>query len=357
MRYCYDPAGNLTEKAEGIEERFLKPDGRRSTVWAVTRYEYDKNGNCTRSVSPNGYERGKTYDASDRMVQEEERDRSSGIHRIFQYEYDGGGKLVKRLDRSLPGHERARSFRYDGKGRLTHLTDEAGATTRVFYDRNDRIAKVVRPEQYDSRQDGGAGLCYRYDPEGRVTEITGPDQSVLKRFTYDYSGNLKTILEGGQVYTEYDYDLAGNPVAVYAGREKAAKKAAAQRLAYDARGNITGVEDGNHNRTEFVLDAWGRITEIHTPEGGVERYTYDYAGNITGAEDANGGIVTYRYNSLGRYMRLPTRKGIRNPFTAIRKGGGRRILTATAMWSAPSITWTTACPTSARRTKRAGTRW
>ena len=106
-----------------------------------------------------------------------------------------------------------------------------------------------------------------------------------------------------------------------------------------------------------MLDAWGRITEIHTPEGGVERYTYDYAGNITGAEDANGGIVTYRYNSLGRYMRLPTRKGIRNPFTATKKGGGRRILTATAMWSAPSIIWTTVCPTSARRTKRAGTRW
>lgn len=320
VRYCYDPAGNLTEKAEGIEERFLKPGGRRSTVWAVTRYEYDKNGNCTRSVSPNGYERGKTYDASDRVIQEEERDRSSGIHRIFQYEYDGGGKLIKRLDRSLPGHERARSFRYDGKGRLTHLTDEAGATTRVFYDRNDRIAKVVRPEQYDSRQDGGAGLCYRYDPDGRVTEITGPDQSVLKRFTYDYSGNLKTILEGGQVYTEYDYDLAGNPVAVYAGREKAAKKAAAQRLTYDARCNITGVGDGNHNRTEFVLDAWGRITEIHTPEGGVERYTYDYAGNITGTEDANGGIVTYRYNSLGQVYEITDQEGNTESFYYDKEG-------------------------------------
>ena len=153
-----------------------------------------------------------------------------------------------------------------------------------------------------------------------MTEITGPDQSVLKRFTYDYSGNLKTILEGGQVYTEYDYDLAGNPVAVYAGREKAAKKAAAQRLTYDARGNITGVEDGNHNRTEFVLDAWGRITEIHTPEGGVERYTYDYAGNITGAEDANGGIVTYRYNSLGQVYEITDQEGNTESFYCDKEG-------------------------------------
>ena len=86
-------------------------------------------------------------------------------------------------------------------------------------------------------------------------------------------------MEGGQVYTEYDYDLAGNPVAVYAGREKAAKKAAAQRLTYNARGNITGVEDGNRSRTEFVLDVCGKITQIHIPEGCMERdrndYTYD----------------------------------------------------------------------------------
>ena len=127
-------------------------------------------------------------------------------------------------------------------------------------------------------------------------------------------------MEGGQVYTEYDYDLAGNPVAVYAGREKAAKKAAAQRLTYDARGNITGVEDGNHNRTEFVLDAWGRITEIHTPEGGVERYTYDYAGNITGAEDANGGIVTYRYNSLGQVYEITDQEGNTESFYCDKEG-------------------------------------
>ena len=119
---------------------------------------------------------------------------------------------------------------------------------------------------------------------------------------------------------EYDYDLAGNPVAVYAGRETAAKKAAAQRLTYDARCNITGVGDGNHNWTEFVLDAWGRITEIHTPEGGVERYTYDYAGNITGTEDANGGIVTYRYNSLGQVYEITDQEGNTESFYCDKEG-------------------------------------
>lgn len=78
---------------------------------------------------------------------------------------------------------------------------------------------------------------------------------------------------------------------------------------YDAWGNIAGVEDGNHNQTEFCLDDWGRITEIHTPEGGVERYTYDYAGNITSTTDANGGTITYCYNSMGQVCRITDQEG------------------------------------------------
>lgn len=52
IRYAYDAAGNMTEKREGIEERFLKPDGKQHKVWAVTRYEYDPDGNCVRMVHP-----------------------------------------------------------------------------------------------------------------------------------------------------------------------------------------------------------------------------------------------------------------------------------------------------------------
>ncbi len=103
VRYKYDAAGNLIEKSEGIEERFLKPGGKRSTVWAATRYEYDKNGNCIRSISPKGYEREKYYDAVDRVIQEEERDKETGIHRIYRYEYDGNGNLMERLDESIQG--------------------------------------------------------------------------------------------------------------------------------------------------------------------------------------------------------------------------------------------------------------
>ncbi len=36
--------------------------------------------------------------------------------------------------------------------------------------------------------------------------------------------NLKTVIEGNSLYTEYDYNLAGNLSAIYKGRENARKK-------------------------------------------------------------------------------------------------------------------------------------
>ncbi len=72
---------------------------------------------------------------------------------------------------------------------------------------------------------------------------------------------------------------------------------------------MTRTTDGNRNRTDFILDDWGRILEIRTPEGGVEHYTYDYAGNITGATDANGNTITYRYNSFGQVWEIRDPEG------------------------------------------------
>ena len=83
----------------------------------------------------------------------------------------------------------------------------------------------------------------------------------------------------------------------------------AQSYSYDARGNITGIIDGNGNETSYLLDDWGRIIQINTPEGGVEKYTYDYAGNITSTTDANGGRIEYFYNSLGQVSQIKDQEG------------------------------------------------
>ncbi len=83
IHYKYDALGNLTERREGIEERFLKPEGKKRMVWAVTRYEYDADGNCLRMVTPKGYEKEWQYDALDRMIGAKEQDTAGGICHSF----------------------------------------------------------------------------------------------------------------------------------------------------------------------------------------------------------------------------------------------------------------------------------
>ena len=307
--YEYDAAGNMTEKREGIEERFLKHRGSGKVIWAVTRYEYDANGNCIRTVSPKGYRKEFCYDMLDRVIREEELDWQGGIRRRYRYQYDAAGNLLERVDESLEGSPYSRKYRYDKKDRLTHLADESGATTRVFYDKNDRIEKVVRPEQFRAEEDDGAGMVYGYNCRDQVLAVTGPDGMPVQTNVYSAAGNLHAVRKGKRQYTEYAYNLAGQPLAVYLGEKKARDREAAQSFAYDAWGNITGVVDGNRNQTGFVLDDWGRITEVHTPEGGVERYTYDYAGNIISTTDANGGTIRYRYNSFGQVSEIVDQEG------------------------------------------------
>ncbi|RAZ93375.1 hypothetical protein DK853_40600, partial [Klebsiella oxytoca] len=78
------------------------------------------------------------------------------------YSYDQDGAILCRTNKSLPKESR-RNFTYDSKGRLTHFTDECGAVTRLFYDANDRITKLVQPEQYNPVMDDGNGTSYVYD--------------------------------------------------------------------------------------------------------------------------------------------------------------------------------------------------
>ena len=67
---------------------------------------------------------------------------------------------------------------------------------------------------------------------------------------------------------------------------------ASQELEYDARGRITGIVDGNGNRTKYLLDEWGRITGVVKADGSTERYTYNFAGDMVSSTDGEGRMLT-----------------------------------------------------------------
>lgn len=347
IHYIYDKVGNLVQKKEEINGGFVAPETAGRNIWAITNYEYDKNGNITKIITPKGYEIGRVYDNADRLIEQHEKDEANGIFRSYVYKYDKTNnitsiseysgeeaklisskylsendykvhwseryenkkeneKLFEKLD--FQEDKKQKSYTYDAQNRLTHFTNFSGNTTRLFYDKNDRIIKQVLPEQYDEARDDGAGTTYIYNLKGQVVEVKNALGETITKNTYDPKGNLKTRVDGENNKVEYTYTLLGQIKDVITPNSKKENKSA-QSYMYDARGNITGITDGNGNQTSYLLDDWGRIIQITTPEGGVEKYTYDFAGNITSTTDANGGTIEYFYNSLGQVCEIRDQEG------------------------------------------------
>ena len=284
FRWKYDPAGRMVELSRSMD----RPDGSRG--FAVSCYDYDKNGNVVKIQTPTGGQVLREYDAVDRLIAETHIDKAAGIHNRTEFAYDKAGNLVEITDNQA----RRTRVEYDLLNREIRRIEKDGGVTRSFYDGNGNLSKVVRPNQYDPQADNGAGYQYTYDHKGRVLTVVGPNGHILQTNTYDGEGHLLQQLDGLQTGAEFTYDLAGNRTYIKT------SGGASQKLAYDARGNIVGVEDGNQNRTTYRLDAWGRITGIVKADGSTEYYAYDYAGNMTSSTDGEGRTTRYEYNRAGK---------------------------------------------------------
>ena len=288
LRYRYDAAGRLTELNRSADQ-----DGcGRSSV--SVRFEYDPNGNNTRTLLPTGAEIQREYDAADRLIMERHMDKNGGIDNTTHFAYDKAGNLVCITD----NQGRKTEIEYDLMNREIRRTEKDGSVTRQFYDKNGQLIKTIRPKEYDRAGENGAGVQYTYDAQGRILTVIRADGSIQESNVYDSEGQLIATTDGTGAGADFHYDLGGRRTRIET------KGNATQQYEYDALGNITGVVDGVGNRTEYVLDKWGRITEIKQADGSSELYGYDYAGNITSSTDGEGNTTTYAYNSINQLSML-----------------------------------------------------
>ncbi|MFR8121543.1 MAG: RHS repeat-associated core domain-containing protein [Waltera sp.] len=315
MRYDYDCLGNVTLEerviADGVHsvihyaynkngwlvQRTEEIQGNGPVQAAVTRYAYDANGNLTKITTPKGSEIRRSYDADDRLTGERFLDRKNGIDRRVQYAYDAAGNVLKQAILGADGECLESSTRYDLKDRATHRTNPAGGVTRYLYDRNDRLRKEINPYGYEPESDDGAGVSYTYDSRGNRLRTTNALGEVVQELSYNLR-NQPVIQEdtfGNR--TELSYELDGKIKDI---RRSGNHQRTLQQYEYNARGQITGVVDGNQNPISYDVDSWGRITGIGFVDGGKEGYEYTPAGQVSRTIDGNGNAVQYRYNSLGK---------------------------------------------------------
>ncbi|MCI9072661.1 MAG: hypothetical protein HFH80_07615, partial [Lachnospiraceae bacterium] len=366
MRYDYDCLGNVTLEERVIEEniksivhyaynkngwRIQKTEeiqGNGPVQTAVTRYNYDANGNLAKIITPKGFEIRRSYDADDRLTEERVTDRKSGIDRRVQYAYDEAGNVVKRTILGTDGECLETGFCYDLKDRLIRRTNPGGAVLRYLYDRNDKLSKAISPYAYEQDSDEGAGTTYAYDSRGnriRVANALGEtvqelsynlqNRPVMQKdtfgnrtaYSYGLDGKIKDVRRfgdgrwnggAGEQRSEdgnwYGSAGGGTEHSGAANQSARSSQRIVQQYEYNARGQIIGIVDGNRNPISYDVDSWGRITGVGFADGVKEGYEYTPAGQVSRTTDGNGNSVQYRYNSFGKVSERTDQLGYAETF-------------------------------------------
>ncbi|MDE5907728.1 MAG: hypothetical protein K2H52_03125 [Lachnospiraceae bacterium] len=315
IRYSYDRAGRMIRKTEILDDGLAEnPAG--TPVTAVTSYTYDANGNRTGIITPEGYRISRSHDDRDRMVEECVEDKADDIRRTTRISYDKAGNILCVRQEGRDGQAREISYDYDLKDRLTHAGELDGPVFELTYDRNDRRKEQKQLLPMDGESYGRTE--FHYDMRGNLIGRYR-DDVMEEQNSCDIRGNRLTITDGDGVEVSRRYGIQNEQLEISTINSREQGKAV-QKLSYDARGRITGVEDGCGGKTRYALDGWGRITAVDTPEGGREEYAYDQAGNITQTTDARGGKIRYAYNSQGKVCAVTDQSGNRETFRYDREG-------------------------------------
>lgn len=194
------------------------------------------------------------------------------------------------------GH--ASTYTYDALGRQSTATDATGVSQSTAYDPVGRVAV-----QWDT---SGASWITTYDLDGNATRKADPSGYALN-YTYDSLGNVKTVAVAGYTaFTNLTYDFVGRLLTT---------DLYPTTYTYDARGRTKTVKDGTNNTTTYDYDLANRKTAETSPLGHVKRWTYDAAGRVKATADALNNTTTYAYDAAGQLTDVTLPRGGAYAFT------------------------------------------
>lgn len=250
----------------------------------------------------------KTHDTLGRPVEIVQSDRMLREQARAQYDYDGRGKLIKRVDvvkkNDFPDREITTEWQYDSAGRVVGLFEAVGTplSRSTLFSYNSYGEKVA-----DLFADG-MSIHYQYDSMGRLLKYNSSDGTVDYHFSYDLNSNIVSVLdEVHGTTTNRVYDSA-NRVS-----EETLANGLVMGYQYDGIGRLTGMTLPDQSAVHYGYDAGylkmvARLDQSQN-ELYVHRYlTHDLSGNSTLAEMIkNCGQIALFHDKLGRFRLIQSK--------------------------------------------------
>ena len=287
----YDPAGDvlsLTDALGHTTTNTYDADHNLSTtdspMGEVTQYSYDADNELTKIVRPDGTILSYGYDADGNQTAQ-----TDGNGKTTTYGY-GDPALPSRTTAVTDPLARTTSYQYDGVGNLVTVTNPAHQLTTDTYDAANQLVSV-------SYSDGTTpNVSYSYNGDGQVTqEAVGATFS--RTYSYDYLGRLYENIDTKVVApspapplsqsVSYSHDLTDRLVGLSICSQ--AKTCWQFSRTYNSAGEMTSVNDGLGDATNFAYDADGNITSQSYPNGTNASYGYDNADQLTQTTDSGPG--------------------------------------------------------------------
>ncbi len=369
----YDAAGNVNAQTDanghvtgfeldGLGRKLTEVVAAGTGAETRTRFSYDAVGNRVEVKGPRGtwtYDLHQDFDDLNRPVRTVDAEGhvstqafDAAGHRLCELRPSGGdpigaggaaGKTIDELRGYACGKPASTGWAYDELGMLTAVTTAAGATSFVYDEARNLIAKQDGNEHltvfgYDDvnrrtdewqQLDARARLTRRsevaplqrstlpdaafttgalrwhadYDLAGNVTQVTEPKGDV-RTSTYGALNRLETV-----TFTQHD-----KPTGLLVPTSKTTE--------YDSDGQVRlatlqkvvwrtflDVESSVSEEARSEYDGLGRLWRQHRYDGKVVEYAYDLKGNRSKVTDPDGVETSYAYDEADRLQTVTTPRG------------------------------------------------
>jgi RHS repeat-associated protein len=306
--FVHDAQGNLVE--------IIDPDDRKTLV------TYDGWGRCASIREPDGSVTTFERSLGGQMLSVREGEA------ITRYQYDGDGNVTAIHD-AAGGVTR---MVYGGMGRLciTHRPD--GALVRLKYDREGRIVEVhnargevhsitynVAGMRVNERTFDGRELGFKYDLMGRLIASTN-GLGARTEYEHDLAGQLKRCVHADDTEVTFEHDALGAVIAAVcpAGRfsfernavgwiigevQDVAGEAIAITTEYDLAGDRTAFRTSLDHSASFARSPRGACDTAILDGTEIVRFTHDFGGRETTRLLAGGGRIETEYGPTGSMAR------------------------------------------------------
>ncbi|MEV8016799.1 DUF6531 domain-containing protein [Streptomyces sp. NPDC086554] len=310
-----DPLGNKTRlqwTVDGKPARRTAPDGTEET-WtydnegnclshsdpkgAVTRFEYTHFDLISARTDPDGARHTFRYDTELHLIEV-----TNPQKLTWSYHHDPAGRLVSETD--FDG--RTLTYTLDAADRLTARTNALGQTTRF---ERDAAGQTIRK----TTEDGDTSFVYT--AAGQLVTASAPDTTV--HLEHDALGRVLSETVNG-LTTAYEYDQLGRRI------RRTTPSGARSSWSYDAAGNTTQLDSGNHT-IAFERDVSGQELTRHIDAVTTLSHTFDELGRLTSqrVRNADGRDIQrrdYTYRADGHLIGLNDHLNGQKHFTLDRAG-------------------------------------